>query len=96
VYGPGSDILAWIRTIGEMANLLIPILLALAIVAFFWGLVKYLYGGKGLKAGKDMMIGGIVAIFIMATLWGVLNFIARNLGINQTNNALNAPRVVQP
>ena len=79
--------------VGRIFNLLIPILIVLAILAFFWGLIKYIQGGKGLGEGKNIMLAGIISLFIMISLWGILAFIGNALGINQIGGTLPPPRV---
>ncbi len=65
-----------IASAGELLNMLIPVLIALALVVFFWGLVKYIQSGKA-KGGKDIMIAGLVGLFIMVSVWGIIR-IAQN------------------
>lgn len=79
--------------VGRILNLLIPIMVVLAILAFFWGLVKYIQGGKGLGEGKNIMLAGVVSLFIMISLWGILAFIGNALGISQVGGSLPAPKV---
>ncbi|MBY0294318.1 hypothetical protein K2Q08_03230 [Patescibacteria group bacterium] len=81
---------------GNLVRILIPILVTIAIVVFFWGLVKYIWGqGKDHAAGRNTMIAGLVSLFIMITLYGVLYFGGEILGIPyfNTNAPLQAPRV---
>ena len=87
-----------VQEAGSIIQLLIPTMIALAVVAFFWGLVQFIFktaGAKGVSAGKNLMIGAVVALFIMVSLWGIINFLGTIVGIQQTNNALQAPRVQQ-
>ena len=81
-----------------IVNILIPLVMALAVLAFFWGLVKFLWGGVGDAAGKEkqngrsLMIYGIIALFVMVAVWGIIQFIARNLGIG-TGGSITPPTV---
>ncbi|OGC88306.1 hypothetical protein A2419_00385 [Candidatus Adlerbacteria bacterium RIFOXYC1_FULL_48_26] len=94
-----NNIVQLISSVGYGLRLIIPILIVLAIIAFFWGLVKYIWGqGKDTAAGKNTMIAGLVSLFVMITLYGILQFGAEALGIkyfNNTGDALRAPRVTQ-
>ena len=50
----------------------------MALLAFFWGLAKYIFhsNDEEKKAeGKNIMIWGIVALFVMASVWGIVKFI---------------------
>ena len=59
-----------------MLNRLIPVLIAAALVVFFWGLVKYILSGKS-KGAKDIMIAGLLGLFVMVSVWGIIR-IAQN------------------
>lgn len=49
------------------------IVMALAVIVFFWGLVKFIWQDKK-EEGKLFIIWGIIALFIMITIWGIVNF----------------------
>ena len=75
-----------VRNIGKIVNLAIPIIFAIAILGFFWGLVKYIFGSEHDKeAAKKTMLWGVVAIFVMASVWGLVRFLNTALDINQEN-----------
>ncbi len=71
------------ESIGDIINILIPIIFALAMLFFFWGLAMYIFGGEH-KAdqAKKTMIWGVVAIFVMAAVWGLVAFLGDALGID--------------
>ena len=72
------------QSIGRIINILIPIVFALALLFFFWGLAMYIFGGAHeAEKAKKTMIWGIVAIFVMAAVWGLVRFLGEALGINQ-------------
>jgi hypothetical protein len=62
----------------------IPVIFALAIVYFFWGLAKFVLGAADPKAqaeGKSIMIWGIVALVIMASVYGLIAFFQSSTGL---------------
>ncbi len=70
--------------VGGIINTLIPIIFALALLVFFWGLVKYMFAGEHEKEqAKKTMLWGIVALFVMAAVWGLVRFLGSALGINE-------------
>ncbi len=82
-----------------IVDLLIPLLLSLAIVAFFWGLVKYIANASdeaAKESGKTLMIWGMVAIFVMVALWGILGYVSQALDISGTITTGTAPAFVPP
>ena len=63
---------------GDILNRLIPVLIAVALVVFFWGLIQYIRTHKG---GKDIMIAGLVGLFIMVSVWGIIRIAQNTLGV---------------
>lgn len=67
-----NNILQFINTI------LIPLLIAIALVVFFWGIVKYIFQGeKGMKTIQS----GVIGLVVMLCIWGIVAFIGGSLGI---------------
>ena len=84
-----------VSSIGGIVNIAIPIVFSLALLAFFWGLVKYIFaqGDETSKAdGKKIMLWGLVALFVGASVWGIVQFARTNLGV-PTDNTIGVPRV---
>ena len=65
-------------------RLAVPVIIGLALLAFIWGLVKFIsrVGGdeKAVTEGKKLMIWGLIALFIMISIWGILRFFSASLG----------------
>ena len=77
----------FVDDIGDLVNTLIPIVFALALLFFLWGLTKYIFaaGNEDAKeSGKRIMIWGIIALFIMASVWGIVAFLQDLFGVDQT------------
>jgi hypothetical protein len=62
---------------GFIVGKLITVVVAIALVVFFWGLVKFIYttSEAGKSEGKNFMIWGIIALFVMISVWGLVKFI---------------------
>lgn len=75
----------------QIINLVIPLLIAVALIVFFWGLISYVRKADS-GEGRKIMIAGIVALFIMVSIWGIIRLIGNTLGI-QPGSTLVAPRV---
>jgi hypothetical protein len=72
-----------IVAVGGILNMLIPVLIAAALVVFFWGLVKYIQSpGEGLSDGRNMMIAGLLSLFIMVSVWGLVNLAQNAFGVS--------------
>ncbi len=95
-YEPLSNLVPFVYGLRNILANLIPILITIAIIIFFWGLIKYVRGqGKDHVTGRNTMIAGLVSLFIMVTLWGILQFAANALGVQgfNTGTPLIPPRV---
>ena len=56
-------------------NLIVPILGGIAIIVFFWGLIKYIAAAGDSSAktnGRSVMYWGTVALFILFSVWGIV------------------------
>lgn len=86
-----SDIL---RTIGDLIELATPIVVALALLYFFWGLAQYILNAgdeNKKKEGREIMIWGIVALFVMVSIWGIINVIQDTFDVRGGN--IDVPQV---
>lgn len=84
-----------INQIGSIIKLLIPIVFALAILAFFWGLVKYIFsqGSEESKAeGKNIMLWALIALFVMASVFGIIQLAQNTLDIQKVDT-ITPPKV---
>ena len=71
-----------IARIGEIVQQLTIIVAGIAVLVFFWGLVKFISKAGDETAheeGKRLMIWGILALFIMVSIWGIIYFIANEI-----------------
>ncbi len=73
-------------SVGRLISLALPIVVALGLLAFFWGLVQYIFSADKSK-GRDLMIWGVVAIFVMVSVWGLVRFIGSAFNIEQGGSA---------
>lgn len=81
---------------GDIANRLIPLLIAVALVVFFWGLVQYIWGAQGEKPkqAKDIMVAGLLGLFVMVSVWGIIRIAQNTLGVGNQPPA-SIPQVPQ-
>lgn len=79
---------------------LVGIIVTVAIVVFFWGLIKYLttIGGEEKHKGLMIMFYGILTIFVMVALWGLVRFFASTFRtpLDQTAPTINLPGTTRP
>ncbi len=73
---------------GILTSVIIPLVFTLALLFFFWGIVKYIKSeGEGKDEGRKIMIWGVVALFVMSSVWGLVYFLRDELisGYNNTS-----------
>lgn len=83
---------------GFINNVLIPLVFAVALLMFLYGVAKYFIIGGGDEGsredGKKLMIYSIAGFVLMVSIFGIVNLIASGLGFSndeQINNIPNAP-----
>jgi hypothetical protein len=78
-----TNIRSLIGQFGDLLNQLIPIIIALTLIVFFFGLFRYVKdsGSKDALAGRQIMIAGIAALFVMVSVWGIVRIVQNTLGV---------------
>jgi D-alanyl-lipoteichoic acid acyltransferase DltB (MBOAT superfamily) len=85
-----------LTTFKAIIDFLIPLMLALAVLVFFWGLVKYIANASdeaAKESGKTLMIWGMIALFVMVAFWGIIGYVQNSLGITGAVTTVTGPSV---
>lgn len=81
----GTGLLNLLALAQTLVARLVPFLIGLAVVVFFWFLVEFLWKGRedGAKRSEGLKGMGyaILALFVMVSVWGLVGFIGSFLGI---------------
>ncbi len=68
---------------------LIPLVFALALLVFFYGIFKYFILGGGdsdsRAEGRQLMLWAIIGFVVMASLYGIIGLVQNGLGIGGGN-----------
>lgn len=68
---------------GFINGTLVPLVFAIAFLAFLWGATKYFILGGGdegkREEGRQLMLYSIVAFVLMISIWGIVNLIGGSL-----------------
>jgi hypothetical protein len=62
-----------------LMNAIVPLFVALAVVGFIYGIIKYFLNPDNeekRKDGKSFMIWGLVALFVMVSIWGLVGILS--------------------
>lgn len=70
--------------VNGLLNSIIPILLSVAVVYLIFSIVRYVIAGneEEKKAGKGMIVWGIIGLFVILSIWGLVNILVRTLGLD--------------
>src|SRR3989344_207097 len=75
-------------------NALIGLFITLAIVVFFWGLIRYLVeAGEEKAKGLQIMFYGVLAIFVMVSIWGIIRLLQSTFKVTSTDPVI--PKGIQ-
>jgi len=85
-----NDLAATLTDLQAKTKVFGNLLLTLAVVLFFWGIVKFIAQDKK-EEGKTMMVWGVIALFVMFTIWGIISFMQKST-IN-TASPVSSPKV---
>jgi len=73
-----TDFKTFVYQIVAVVILLTKLLMAVAVLVFFWGLAKFILGSgdpKRIEEGKAIMIWGTLGLFVMVSIWGILGLL---------------------
>ena len=77
-----------IDTVSGLISSLVPLLIALAVLYFFWGLIKFMTSaGEKKDDARDQMIWGIIILFVMVSIWGLVNLIQDTFDVDSTDGS---------
>ena len=73
-----------------LSQSIIPLLFALAVVAFIWGVIQFYLNPENeekRKKGKSFIVGGLIALFIMVSMWGIVSIFTNTFNIGDNSIA---------
>lgn len=91
-----QTLLNTLALVNTFLNAAIGLFITLAIVVFFYGLIKYLtkLGGEdAAKEGLSTMFWGVIAIFVMVSIWGIIRLLQNTLKVTSTDPVI--PKGIQ-
>jgi hypothetical protein len=70
--------------IHELLNSIIPVLLALGVVYFIWGVVNYVIADdeEAKSKGKERILYGIIGLAIIVSVWGLVQILVTTFGLS--------------
>jgi hypothetical protein len=91
--GTVTDIETLICKIGDILNSIVPILIALGVVYFVWGVVQYILSGdeEAKKGGRNKIISGIIGLAVIVGLWGLVRILTNTFDIENEGERIIYP-----
>lgn len=81
--------------IGFINNVLIPLVFAIALLVFLYGVFKFFILGGGnedsRKEGTQLMLYAVIGFVLMVSIFGIVNLIAGGLGFSDDQTIDNIP-----
>ena len=99
--GGTGTLFGFLCIIGTFLGAIVPVLIALGVVYFIWGVVSYVIASdeEAKSAGRNRMIFGIIGLAVIIGMWGLVNILGNTFGTNGTNTVTFptvGPQVVPP
>lgn len=92
----GSALLNLLALAQEILGRLIPFSLTVAVLAFFWFLIQFIWKGAESEEKRSNALKGmgfsILALFVMVSIWGIIGFLGSIIGVGQ-GGSIPTPRV---
>lgn len=87
-------------TVKSILDIIIPIVLTIAVIYFFWGVGKYMLStgdAEKQEEARGIMIYGIIGLFVMVSVWGLVQVLANTFGVQQGGSVTipGVPRTTQ-
>lgn len=77
-----SNLGGLIKMATDLINPLIGLLSGLALLAFVWGIVQYIFYASDEKkklSAKNTMVYGVIGLFVLFSFWGIVQFIKKDI-----------------
>jgi hypothetical protein len=84
--GQISTIQGLICKFNEILGAVLPLLIALGVVYFVWGVISFVIASdeEAKTTGRDRMIYGIIGLVVIVGLWGLVRIVTNTFGIDNT------------
>lgn len=73
-----------VRIFLDLIQVALPVVAALALLVFLWGLAKFIFrvsgDEKAVADGKNLMKWGLIALFLLISFWSIIGFVYGDLG----------------
>lgn len=80
--------------VAEILNSILPVLVALGVVYFVWGVISYVVAGddEAKKKGRDKIVWGVIGLAVIVAVWGLVAILNNTFGLSNRQQ-INLPTV---
>lgn len=88
--GRVQDISDLLCKISGILNAVIPVLIALGVVYFVWGVITYVIASdeEAKKTGRNRIIYGIIGLAVIVAVWGLVYLLVNTFGLSNTSTVI--------
>ncbi|MDE2399914.1 MAG: hypothetical protein KGL67_02825 [Patescibacteria group bacterium] len=92
-----TDIPGMLCKIGQILNAIVPVLIALGVVYFVWGVITYVIASdeEAKKTGRNRIIYGIIGLAVIVAVWGLVNIVVRTFVPQGNQSTITLPTIGQ-
>lgn len=82
-FAQGANAFSILGTIGNIMQILIPLLITAALLVFIYGVVRYVISKdeEGTSKAKSIIFRGLIGLFVILSIWGLVGVIQSTFGI---------------
>lgn len=93
--GIGATLAPVLCTIGNILNILVPILISLGVVYFIWGVITYVIASdeEAKKTGRNRIIYGIIGLAVIVSVWGLVRVLTQTFNVDNENQTITLPNI---
>ncbi len=79
--------------IGDLLNLVVPILIVLAVIIFVWGVISYVIADdeEAKSSGRNRIIYGLIGLAVIISVWGLVKLLTRTFGVDTSSQQIVFP-----
>lgn len=81
--------------IGEILTSIVPVLVALGVVYFVWGVISYVIADdeEAKSTGRNRIIYGIIGLAVIIAVWGLVGILVKTFVPDQNRTNITYPTV---
>jgi hypothetical protein len=82
--GGNQNLITVICKVNQIIGVIVPVLIALGVVYFIWGVISYVIGTdeETKKSAREKIIYGIIGLAVIVAVWGLVQILTRTFGVD--------------